>query len=447
MTDRAEFHRLRDIDLSELRGEALWDAHFAALKPWLLDPNKDIRKQALERLGMGVLWAEGGSLRWGKEDGVVYTHDPLARLAWLISEVEAAHSIHADIIPAFLGDLRYKGDDEPYRSALIIWLERQRATPRPGVDPGVVEGTLVLLRDIDDEDATSMASFVALLDHAHYYVRACAAHRIGGAVSGPEAAPMFALIAEKELERPGVAGPFWSEWHGMREDVPVDPAEWMMDLLERRKGAPPADLPFNDIDFYLHELCDHSPETVQRMIDGGHLHLAVMTATETRGFVPGMEALLKTLADRQEPDVSGPSRFHLASYYRFLHPAVTDGSIQHHPDWSPEAEVFSFHWGENHTLWFVVVYPLGENDMFKDETAWELIDRLLSPDLRGKPVRHTLDWPKDGEPRGWRLGNSLSWAFETGANLSMSGDPDTKTWSRIEIGGGRLRDRWKAFSS
>jgi hypothetical protein len=440
----AEFARLRDVDLSMQRGAA-WDMHFAALAPWLLNADQSIRKQALERLGMGVLWAESASLRWGKEDGVAYAHDSLARLAWLLREVEAAHDVHPDIIPAFLGDLRYKGHDEPFRSALVAWLGRMRDAPPPGVDAGVVEGTLVLMRRLDADDADDMTAFTELLDHPHGYVRACAARKLGDVVSGPEAAPMFALIAEKELPRPGVAGPFWTEWHGMRDDVPVDPVDWMMDLLERRQGAPPADLPFNDIAFYLHELCDHSPETVERMMRGGHLGLAVMTATETHGVVPGMEPLLMQLADRAEPELAGPAQFHLACHYRILHPGVADGAIRRWRDWSPEADLFSFHWGEQRLLWFIVVYPREDGGALDDASAWSLIDRLLPPHLRGELARHHLDWPNDGEPRAFRIGGALSWCFASGAHLSLSGDPDAKAWTRIEINGGPLRERWSAF--
>jgi hypothetical protein len=290
-----------------------------------------------------------------------------------------------------------------------------------------------------------MASFVALLDHPHDYVRACAARKIGGVVRGPESATRFALIGRKELERPGVAGPFWSEWHGMADHVPIDPAEWMMDLLERRKGAPPADLPFNDIDFYLHELCDQSPETVERMIRGGHLRLAAMTATETRGVVPGMESVLRRLADRPEPDVAGSARFHLASFYRFLHPAVTDGSIRRWPEWLPEADIFSFHWGENGALRFVVAYPKKIGDIFEDGPALKLVDRLLPADLRGELVRHGFDFPGDGEPRLYRLGDTVSRAFASGASVEFAGDPEARTWTRIVIHGGGLREPWRPF--
>ena len=68
-----------------------------------------------------------------------------------------------------------------------------------------------------------------------------------------------------------------------------------MNLLERRRGPLPADMPFNDIEFYLHELCRHSPAHVRRMIDGGFLELALMTATEDPDYHTIMVPLIQEL--------------------------------------------------------------------------------------------------------------------------------------------------------
>jgi hypothetical protein len=440
------FLALRNADLSEMSG-AEWDFYYSALAPWLSHDDPEIRKQALERLSMAVLWAESSSHRRSRREDSVRTDIASARLDWMIQLIDLAHNAHNDVIPTFLDELRFKGHDEPFRSGLIPWLERLQKSPPTGVEPGVAEGTLVLMRHFEDEDPDAMAAFIALLDAPHAYVRACAARRIGTFVDSENAASIFALIGEKELSRPGVAGPFWSEWHGMRDAAPIDVVEWMMDLLERRHGSPPTDLPFNDIDFYLHELCDHSPATVQRMIDGNHLHLAVMTATETNGVVEGMEPILRKLGNNPDQSVSGPARFHLASYYRFLHPGATDGSIQHRPDWSPDADLFSFHWGKERHLWFVVIYPKLKDATFDDAQAWKLVDLLLPPDLRGHLVRHELDWPNSNPPKPFRLGNTVSSRFSSGANLTLTGHPESQSWTRIEIGGGQLRDRWKPFAA
>lgn len=118
------------------------------------------------------------------------------------------------------------------------------------------------------------------------------------------------LVAAKEIEQPGIAGSFCSDWveaddfehWGGREPF----VEWLFALLERRRGRLPSwkNIPFNDIDFYLHELCAHSPVQVQRMIDGGFLELAYMTATEDRSKVADMLPLIEVLASCSDADVA-----------------------------------------------------------------------------------------------------------------------------------------------
>jgi hypothetical protein len=260
------------------------------------------------------------------------------------------------------------------------------------------------------------------------------------------AADMFALIKDKEILRPGIAGPYWSEWQSCQEHVPIDPIEWMMDILERRSGPDPEDMPFNGIDFYLHEICDHSPDTVLRMMKGGHFNIAINTATETLGTVPGMEPVLRQLADHADHHIRNRAQFHLAHYYRFLHPeAETRGAIRRWTDWSPHAEAFSFHYGEQGALWFVVICPGEGSGPFTDALAWSLIDRALPPELRGEVDFHHLDVLKQPPPAPYRLGNQMMWRFTSGANLDMHGDPDGKTWSRIDIIGAHLGSHWKPF--
>lgn len=91
----------------------------------------------------------------------------------------------------------------------------------------------------------------------------------------------------------------------------------MMDLLERRRGPIPAsdDMPSNDIEFYLHELCDQSPEMVDRMLRGGFKALALMTATEMHEPVEGMKKRLQRLAHDPDPEIAQRAANHLAAHY------------------------------------------------------------------------------------------------------------------------------------
>jgi hypothetical protein len=445
MTNATTFASLEQTSLTDLRG-AEWDAYYADMVPWLLDADADIRKRAINRLCTAVLWAEPNSVVRARNDGVTIPHDQIVRIGWLLDGFDAAHVIQPDIIPFCLDHLRHQNStstDDP----VMQWLERLRSSPPPSVDPGMIEGTILLRQPFDEDDPADVARLVALLDHRSNYVRACAARSMSVAEGDAlDARSMFALIKEKEIIRPGIAGPYWTEWGFCRDYVPIDPIEWMMDILERRSGPEPEDMPFNGIDFYLHEICDHSPETVLRMMRGGHYNLAIETATETLGRVPGMEPVLRQLADHPEHHIRNRAQFHLAHHYRFLHPEAEErGAIRRWPDWSLHVDVFSFHHGEKRALWFIVIYPREIGGQFTDSFAWSLIDRAMPPELRGAVDFHHLHFDKEPLPTPYRLGNQLMWRFTSGASLEMQGDPDSKTWSRIDIGGAHLGSRWDPF--
>jgi hypothetical protein len=92
------------------------------------------------------------------------------------------------------------------------------------------------------------------------------------------------------------------------------------------------------------------------------------------------------------------------------------------------------------------VYPREDGGRFTDEAAWPLIDRALPPALRGKVGPYPF--AASGSPPGpYRLGNQMMWHFASGANLQMQGDPDTKTWARIDIVGTHLGSRWEPFKA
>ena len=68
------------------------------------------------------------------------------------------------------------------------------------------------------------------------------------------------LLTAKELESPGIAGPFFSNWYdfGMQdfaERAGVEVAEWFCTILAHRKHPESDTLPCsNGIDFFAHEI-------------------------------------------------------------------------------------------------------------------------------------------------------------------------------------------------
>jgi hypothetical protein len=309
-----EFWTLRDISLTDLSQEE-WHGYYKRMQPWLLHDEASIRTSALERLTMAVFRAEARLT-------VPHRHTPadaqsaLDRMCWLLSAAQEAHAKHHDMLPALLGDLRYHGDDAPFNQALTDWLRMLECEPPAGVDPHQVLGTRLLVQRYVDWPSKA-SDLMGYLDHASHYTRACAAHRLGDSAPDdgdiPNDAEIIAHVVSLELKRPGVLGPFWSpryEFDNSHAD-----ALWLLDILERRQGGTPADLPFNDIDFYLHELCAMEPVLVRRMMAHGMEELAAMTATEMHESVPGMESVLRELSCSAIAHVAVAAKAHLARHY------------------------------------------------------------------------------------------------------------------------------------
>ena len=438
------FAELRALHLHEL-DEAAWRDYYPAMAAFLsdADPCDEDQRGRAALHGCPLGRGRAPSARRARKGGG-WDLDQEARLAWLRREIETAHARFDDIIPAFLKDLSGRGDDWILMTPLRAWLSAMLEATPPGVAPDKVEAALLGLQSFDVESSEDKADLIALLDHPSNAVRACAAHHLSDFAAYDLG--LFDLIKEKELVRPGLAGPFWTEFHFDSRYRPIDPIPWMMDILEQRSGPEPPldDMGYNGIDFYLHEVCDGSPETIMRMIDGGHVELAIETACEMRCVMPGMEPILIELGHHADPCTAKRAQLQLAMFYRVRHPAIADGSIRQWPDWAQDAEMFSVHWGVANALWFVVLYPRKGPD-FDDAAAWALIDRALPPSLRGSVVRHMLDWRKDETPGPYDTSTSRMMQFASGASLTLDGDVKTERWRRIEIVGHKLGDRWAPF--
>jgi hypothetical protein len=422
-----------------------WDDFCAAIVPFVSSANKSEREQAVERLAMAVLWSERSSALEARNAGVTVAIDAAARMNWLLTAITDADKIHADVIAMFLGELKYKDVDKNERGLVLQWLNELAQRPPPNVSRDVIKGTIILVETHDEDSDVEVKRLIDYLDHQSNYIRACAARQLSGmAGDAADTTRLFALIKERELRRPGIAGPFWSQWQFMRESAPVDPIAWMMDILERRSGPEPADMPFNGIDFYLHEICDSSPETVSRMIKGDHMHLAIETATELQSEVPGMAPVLRELADRTEQDIGTRAQIHLARFYRERYPEHVS-FITHHPNWSDRAELFIIFAPDMTQVNSVILNPIEQGTEFDDRVAWSLIDRAMPSGLRGEIAFHPLESNRQHPPKPFVLRDRILCCFSSGAYIELHGNVEQAKWKRIEISAGRLGGAWNTF--
>jgi hypothetical protein len=306
----APLHNFQDVD---------WHDWYPQMTAFLRDADATRREGSVERLMMATFRAE----KFNSQSTPEHYQNLMVRARWCLAELESAHAQYTDIIPLALRNFRWHGDDPPYAPIVSAWLAALAQRSAPPIDPGLITGAQIMITPAREDDQADIAQWLLQLDDASQWVRGCAAKRLGSfAEEGTgdlTADQLVALIRQKELIRPGVAGPFWSEavlsfptdgtWNA------VMMADWMLDVLEERVGKPEGEMPFNDIDFHLHELCRSEPDRVRRMIDRGFLALALMTATEDYPPIEAMGSLLRELAGVEDAAIASCAASFLTRWF------------------------------------------------------------------------------------------------------------------------------------
>jgi len=429
MIDRAPvpetvaFAGLREEPLHLKVGVTAWADYYARMAPFVASADASIRDGAIERICMAVFRAEPMSARRSNGE---YS---IARLGWFRNVLENASTHYPDVSRAILEHMRFHGDDEPFVAPLCAWLGEWLAAAADPHLREVIRGALILH---GPHTVGSAQEWITLLDDESDYVRACAAKRLGDwcdETTIPTATSLFDLVGAKDIQRPGVAGPFWTG-HQFGHCGKPDPSEWMLDILAKRLDSEPANLPFNGVDFHLHELCDFSPDTVELMLRLGHKKLALETALGQLAVVPGMQPILVRFGDDSDVNIAVRAIRHLAMYYCVLHARAAEFHVTRSLDWDARAIAFKLQVGEGpHAHFFNVHYPR-EGSSFTDDDAWSLIDRVVDPAQRGALLPHEL--ASDDAPAPFRLGSQLLFRFDR-ARIELQGDADAKLWKRLEI--------------
>lgn len=435
------FLALRDAPLYRLT-PAEWEDWYPRIAAFLDCPDPDTRAAAMERLAMAVFSTERPP--GAREDRVGADFLLRRRAAWLLEAAERAQARHPDVIPALLSRLRWHGDDAPFPEVLLPWLRNLRACALPSVPDALVEGAEILVEGLHWDGL----NLPPAIDHPSDWVRGCAACILGrqgfgdptgDGVLDPET---VAVLTERELVRPGIVGPFWSGCGYFGEDPGIDPLAWMLDIIERRNGPEPAELPFNGVDFHVHELAAGHPDAIARLERAGRLDLALEAAVEIRGAVEGMAPVLHSLATNPDPAVAHAVRTHLALYHGEAVAGGDPDRLRHQSDWRPGADLFVVRWGRADAQSSIAAIFPSNHGAFDDAEAWSLIDVALPPTLRGEPARYALA-PREDGPGPMRLRGSEIQAYASGATITLCGDAEARRWTRIEISGGRLRERWR----
>lgn len=161
--------------------------------------------------------------------------------------------------------------------------------------------------------------FSALLSHESYLVRAAAAKVLGTMFRKlhPNMAPVvevLAFIQRREIETPGIAGPFLHGLNWDREEwvaVQFDIKAWVLETLRQSRQEP--NVPhLISLEMFAHELFACDAADIRAFLGMGRRHLAVLTATENPDAIQELLPLLNEMAVSDDPGVAAAITEYLA---------------------------------------------------------------------------------------------------------------------------------------
>jgi hypothetical protein len=317
------------------------------------------------------------------------------------------------IFDTFCARFHFIAEKPPYKGLVLEWLHQlANAEDEQILDPDAIVAAQIYLGIYDDaiwEEVGTM--LISLLDHANLNIRACAAYQIGKfyskvvlshfsgdelewamndetirrnqqLVAGmPPLEAMLQQIRNKEIERPGLAGAFWGEI----SKKSFDAKEWLLDVLEHSPEPEPY-IPYFpcNLAFDAHERFSEDADAIRRLLNMGHIDLALMAATDQSRKIAELEPLLIEMGNHTEPEVVRIASWSLAYYYHYLHPHGAKLGYVECVSELPEIDLFLLFTKkeEAQSPYGIVIYTKGDVQMSR-AMAQHWVDRIFPNAVRG----------------------------------------------------------------
>lgn len=442
MTSRMEelLSQIMQTEFHKVSGKE-WDTVFESLLELLGANDPEIVDAALERTATAI-WAEKYI---PNQDPATGRDMSRIRLAAVLARLEQ----RADVVDRVLGFASRAGsmaDDDEFQTDFLKWVDSFQ--PPPDAAGEWDNATLTIrmkLGAFGDDWETASPHLTDLLDHSALQVRAGAAAALGELITDEtiEHARLGELmrdIHDREIERPGLAGPFYGAICHQLDELPGSGRAlvkaWMLSILENRK-APEPPLPgfhFIGIDFHAHELFAEDPAGVRELIRIGRIDIAVAAAGDRNEIISGMRDVLIELGNSDDAEVCRLASWHLAYNYRTLHPRGQErGFVSTIPLSGGEALFLNGHPESPRHPYAAILYPPAGRPFTSDETR-QWIDRLLPSDIRGPAGSfYPEGWPGQTLDGGQVSGDRVHFRWACGAVGSLKGDVPARLWDSFTI--------------
>ncbi|QQR80633.1 MAG: hypothetical protein IPJ69_00235 [Deltaproteobacteria bacterium] len=283
------------------------------------------------------------------------------------------------------------------------------------------------------------------LDHENTLVRAYAARVLGrfynkAGTKGlePPLHQMIKTITDKEIKRPGIAGPFFSPYFSdmdlnvFEKAAGLKTEDWLMKIILERKDSEPNTLPCaNGIDFFAHEILARNAGYIQKLIVDGKKHLALQAATEINQKIDELEPILMELGNDENLDICRRACWHLSYNYQILHPEGAKRGFVKKVLFNKGSEVFINFSKENFSSpYSAILYPQKKN-FLNDVEGWHFVDTIFPAAMRGELIPHPASIQK--EAGVYILGEEALYAYRNGALVSFAGDVKNKLWQQVTV--------------
>ncbi|HEY9777371.1 MAG TPA: hypothetical protein V6C81_26650 [Planktothrix sp.] len=415
-------NRIDKCELLELHDSDTWNSFFEDCLALLSDLAPNTRRHVLGRLMTGV-WAEYQQKYRQAGFLPAPTSERLGPILIAVAQLGET---------AWIDFLRYNSFSDEQKNFVRDWLAANRDVFRFSV--GILDFTKLSLKLFPADDWDNARSFLQpLFDDDNALVRAAAAAAWGemyadDAVNLPPLSSTLIDLKNREIERPGIAGPFLVAIYF--ENL-IDVRDWILEIIAKRKGDEPDMRTYNGIDFYAHEILSADPNAIRQLIAYGAEDVAVMAATEEEHPIEGMKSILEDLVDSNDYLNSRICSWQLANIYGEVHPkATTEGFVQI----KEEVDVrilYLFDPKERpERPYAAVIHP--QKSPMTDEVAWSWIDKLVP--VESRPPMEDNDW-MHREPRFTEKEASFVYGPYF---INLYGDPNRKFWDRVWVKWPRL---------
>lgn len=308
------------------------------------------------------------------------------------------------------------------------WLESYE-NKAPGMTHEVYLIGVISQRYFDYDSWSSAFDFLEpYLDHKSDFVRSATAAALAHIFKKnlddrPSLSVLLDNIKTRELERPGLAGPFWhllNDWfeYEYREKYRsvFDQVEWLLQIMENRRGKEPIFSTFRSVDDLVCKLAQNDISVLRRLLRLGAYLQCYDLAFEQSEFSEEFKELLIDMGNTDDRGMHVVASCLLAFEYNYVHPHCQSLGVVKRFDQDDVSIIVIY--GERVPLLSAAIHP--QQGKLSDSIAWKWINNLLPPDDRQG------DWEPEIED------DTITYGGED-RTVVLYGNVHDKLWDKVVI--------------